>query len=57
VQENSTGNPKRPSQKTVDAWMNSPDHRDNILDPGMGREGIRVAMAKDDLVFITEDFG
>ena len=44
------------AEETVDAWMNSPDHRDNILDPDMGREGIGVAIAKDDLVFITEDF-
>jgi uncharacterized protein YkwD len=44
------------AEETVDAWMNSPDPRDNILDPGMGREGIGVTMAKDDMVFITEDF-
>lgn len=44
------------AEETVDAWMNSPDHRENILDPGVGREGIGVAIAKDDLVFVTEDF-
>jgi uncharacterized protein YkwD len=36
--------------------MNSPGHRDNLLDPGMDREGIEVAISDDDLVFVTEDF-
>ena len=36
--------------------MNSPDHRDNILDRDIVKEGIGVAMAKNDLVFVTEDF-
>jgi uncharacterized protein YkwD len=44
------------ANETVDAWMNSPDHRENILDKGMVREGIGVAISKDDLVFVTEDF-
>jgi uncharacterized protein YkwD len=44
------------AEETVDAWMNSPDHRDNILDTGMGREGIGVAFGQDDMIFITEDF-
>jgi uncharacterized protein YkwD len=43
------------AEETVDAWMNSPDHRVNILDPGVGREGIGVAIAEYDLVFVTED--
>lgn len=42
--------------ETVDAWMKSPDHRDNILDPGLGREGIGVAFGQGTVVFITEDF-
>lgn len=44
------------AEETVDAWMNSPDHRDNILDPGMGREGIGVAFGQGDMVFVTQDF-
>ncbi len=44
------------ADETVDAWMNSPEHRDNILDRGMVREGIGVAISKDDLVFVTQDF-
>jgi len=44
------------AEETVEAWMNSPDHRDNILDKGMGREGIGVAFGKGDMVFVTQDF-
>ena len=44
------------AEETVNAWMNSPDHRDNILDPGNGREGIGVAIGKGDMVFVTQDF-
>jgi len=44
------------ADETVEAWMNSPDHRDNILDPGMGREGIGVAFGQGDMVFVTQDF-
>jgi uncharacterized protein YkwD len=44
------------AEEAVDAWMNSPDHRDNILDPGMGREGIGVAFGQGDMVFVTQDF-
>jgi uncharacterized protein YkwD len=44
------------ANETVAAWMNSPDHRENLLDPGMVQEGIGVAISKDDLVFVTEDF-
>jgi uncharacterized protein YkwD len=43
------------AEETVDAWMNSPDHRENILDPHLLREGIGVAIADYDLIFITED--
>lgn len=41
---------------TVDGWMNSPGHRDNILTPQWRSEGIAVAIAKDDKVHITQDF-
>ena len=44
------------AEETVEAWMNSPDHRDNILDKGMGREGIGVAFGQGDMVFVTQDF-
>lgn len=44
------------ANETVDAWMNSPEHRANVLDAGMGREGIGVSFGPGDMVFITEDF-
>lgn len=44
------------ADETVDAWMNSPEHRANVLDAGMGREGIGVAFGQGDMVFVTEDF-
>jgi uncharacterized protein YkwD len=44
------------AEQTVDAWMNSPDHRANLLASGVNREGIGVAISDNDLVFVTEDF-
>ncbi|HSQ94365.1 MAG TPA: CAP domain-containing protein [Methanoregula sp.] len=43
------------AEEAVDAWMNSPDHRANLLDPGVNREGIGVAVLNDTLVFVTEN--
>jgi uncharacterized protein YkwD len=44
------------AEETVDAWMHSPDHRENLLATGVDREGIGVAISDNDLVFVTEDF-
>jgi uncharacterized protein YkwD/succinate dehydrogenase/fumarate reductase cytochrome b subunit len=44
------------AQSTVIGWMNSPGHRQNILTSTYEREGIGVAIASDDKVYITEDF-
>jgi uncharacterized protein YkwD len=44
------------AQSTVDGWMTSPGHRQNILTSTYNREGIGVAIASDDKVYITEDF-
>lgn len=41
---------------TVGGWMNSSGHRKNILSAVYDREGIGVAVASDDKVYITEDF-
>jgi len=41
---------------TVLAWMNSDDHRDNILQVEYDRTGIGVALGADDKVYITEMF-
>jgi len=44
------------AQSTVRGWMNSPGHRKNILTSTYDKEGIGVAIASDDKVYITEDF-
>jgi uncharacterized protein YkwD len=44
------------AQSTVSGWMSSPGHRENILTSTYDREGIGVAIARDDEVYITEDF-
>jgi uncharacterized protein YkwD len=41
---------------TVEGWMNSPGHRQNILTATYDREGIGIAISVDDRVFVTEDF-
>jgi uncharacterized protein YkwD len=44
------------AQSTVDGWMNSAGHRKNILTSSFDREGIGVAIATNDKVYITQDF-
>jgi uncharacterized protein YkwD len=44
------------AQSTVSGWMSSSGHRENILASAYDREGIGVAIARDDKVYITEDF-
>lgn len=44
------------AQSTVNGWMNSPGHRQNILKAQYEKEGIGVAISSDDKVLITEDF-
>lgn len=44
------------AQSTVSGWMNSPGHKRNIVDPTYDRDGIGVAVASDDKVYITQDF-
>jgi uncharacterized protein YkwD len=41
---------------TSKGWMDSPGHRQNILDKGYTRTGIGVAVAGDDKVYITQMF-
>jgi uncharacterized protein YkwD len=48
--------PEEIAQTTVAGWMNSSGHRENIVTPTFDREGIGVAIAADDKVYITEDF-
>ena len=44
------------AESTVQGWMNSPEHRQNILTAYWESEGIGVAISDDDKVYITEDF-
>jgi uncharacterized protein YkwD len=48
--------PEAIAQTTVAGWMNSSGHRKNILIPSFDREGIGVAIASDNKVYITENF-
>ena len=44
------------AQSTVNSWMNSPGHRQNILTSTYDREGIGVGISSDKTVYVTEDF-
>ncbi len=41
---------------TVDGWMNSPGHRENILTEIFDREGIGVKITEDHKVYVTQNF-
>jgi uncharacterized protein YkwD len=41
---------------TVDGWMNSPGHRENILANIFDREGIGVEISPDNKVYVTQNF-
>jgi uncharacterized protein YkwD len=43
------------ARSTVQGWMESPGHRDNILTP-FSREGIGIYITDDGKVYITENF-
>jgi len=42
--------------RVVESLMNSPGHRQNILDPAYSKEGIGVAISKNMKVYLTQDF-
>ncbi|MGI0027812.1 MAG: CAP domain-containing protein [Nitrosopumilaceae archaeon] len=44
------------ANQTVEGWMNSSGHRQNILTSYHQAEGIGIAIASDDKVYVTEDF-
>jgi uncharacterized protein YkwD len=44
------------AQTTVDGWMESPGHRENILTKRYDKEGIGVVISQDDKVYITQNF-
>ena len=39
---------------TLKAWMDSPGHRETILEKNYRREGIGIAIAPDDKVYVTQ---
>jgi uncharacterized protein YkwD len=43
------------AQVTVNGWMDSPGHRQNILTPHISYEGIGVAFGPDDKVYVTQN--
>jgi len=44
------------ARKTVEGWMSSTGHRENILAPHWRREGIGVEVGPDNRVLITQNF-
>ena len=44
------------AQNTVNSWMDSSGHRENILKTTYDHEGIGVGVGSDNTVYITEDF-
>ena len=44
------------AKTTVEGWMNSPGHRDNILTDIFDREGIGVEIMQDNKVYVTQNF-
>ncbi len=49
-------NMEKIAETTVQGWMHSPGHRKNILTPHWRSEGLGVAIAPDDKVYITQNF-
>ncbi|MBM3942682.1 MAG: CAP domain-containing protein [SAR202 cluster bacterium] len=43
-------------RQIVDGWMNSPGHRQNILEPNYDRQGIGVSVSSDEKVYVTQNF-
>lgn len=44
------------ASSTVDGWMSSSGHRQNILDSSYDKEGIGISLSADYEVYITQDF-
>ncbi len=44
------------AKKLVDGWMNSADHRENILNKKYDRIGVGIAVNKDETVYATQNF-
>jgi uncharacterized protein YkwD len=44
------------ASQVVTGWMNSPGHRQNILESTYDREGIGLSVAADEKVYVTQNF-
>ena len=42
--------------RTVDGWMDSPSHRENILTPHWRQEGVGIEIGPGNKIYITENF-
>lgn len=50
------GSAKKLAKRTVKAWLRSPGHRANILDPHMTKTGVGVARSKQHGWYFTQNF-
>lgn len=48
---------QRSAAEVVRAWMDSPGHRQNILDPGLQEIGVAVAKGADGRLYWVQEFG
>lgn len=44
------------ADRAVEGWLNSPAHRENLLDGDWRREGVGVATASDGAIYVTQNF-
>ena len=47
---------KEIARRTVDGWMDSPNHRENILTPHWKQQGIGIEIGPGNKIYITENF-
>ncbi|GEM_PF-1694298 len=44
------------TQRSMDAWINSPGHRDNLLDPSYTKIGVGIATTPDGRTYAVQNF-
>lgn len=47
--------PAEIAREAVDAWMSSPPHRRNLLDPRLRREGLGLSGGRDHALYVTQN--
>jgi len=53
------GSPEELAEGVVEQWINSPDHRENLVDDAWRKEGIGVTVTEEDgntAVYVTQNF-